>query len=69
MTDARYGDVSVALEGYVAMVEFHRPPHNFFDDQLIRDLAAAFESLDAEPACRALVPATAQFRCSPKQLY
>ena len=58
MTDARYGDVSVTLDGYVALVEFHRPPHNFFDDQLIRDLAAAFESLDAEPACRALVLAS-----------
>jgi enoyl-CoA hydratase/carnithine racemase len=58
MTDVRYGDVSVRLDGPVALVEFHRPPHNFFDDQLIRDLANAFEALDAELQCRALVLAS-----------
>ena len=46
------------LDGHLAVVEFHRPPHNFFDDQLIRDLADAFEALDAEPECRALVLAS-----------
>jgi enoyl-CoA hydratase/carnithine racemase len=55
MTDLQYGDVSVTLDGHIASVEFHRPPHNFFDDQLIRDLANAFEALDAEPECRVLV--------------
>jgi len=30
MTDPRYGDVSVALDAHVALVEIHRPPHNFF---------------------------------------
>lgn len=58
MTNVRYGDVSVKLEGHVALVEFHRPPHNFFDDQLICDLASAFAALDAEPECRALVLAS-----------
>ena len=42
MTESRYGDVSVAVKDYVACVEIHRPPHNFFDVQLIRDLANAF---------------------------
>jgi enoyl-CoA hydratase/carnithine racemase len=51
----RIGDVSIALDGYVALVEMHRPPHNFFDHALIRNLADAFEMLDAEPGCRALV--------------
>jgi enoyl-CoA hydratase/carnithine racemase len=58
MNELRYGDVSAKLDGHVALVEFHRPPHNFFDDQLIRDLATVFETLDAEPACRALVLAS-----------
>ena len=31
MTQAKYNDVSVAVENYVAQVEIHRPPHNFFD--------------------------------------
>ena len=55
MTDLQYGDVSVAVDQHIARLEIHRPPHNFFDHQLIRDLADAFETLDREPACRALV--------------
>ena len=55
MTQSRYGDASVSIDNYVAQVEIHRPPHNYFDVQLIRDLASAFNDLDADPACRALV--------------
>jgi enoyl-CoA hydratase/carnithine racemase len=55
MTQPRYGDVSVAVDDYVAQVEIHRPPHNYFDVQLIRDLASAFNDLDADDACRAIV--------------
>jgi enoyl-CoA hydratase/carnithine racemase len=55
MSDARYGDVTVSVAGYVAQVEIHRPPHNFFDVQLIRNLAEAFNSLDNDSACRASV--------------
>jgi enoyl-CoA hydratase/carnithine racemase len=52
----RFGDVGVTLgEEHVASVEIHRPPHNYFDLALIDDLAAAFEALDADPACRAVV--------------
>lgn len=58
MTNAQYGDVSVALDQHVALVEIHRPPHNHFDHQLIRSLADAFESLDKEPSCRSLVLAS-----------
>jgi enoyl-CoA hydratase/carnithine racemase len=58
MIDAHYGDVSATLDGHVALVEIHRPPHNFFDDQLISDLATAFEALDIEPACRAVLLAS-----------
>src|ERR1700751_3115437 len=55
MSERRYGDVSVSVESYVAQVEIHRPPHNFFDVQLIRDLAEAFNSLDADSNCRVSV--------------
>src|SRR6266404_4465621 len=58
MVNSRFGDVSVSVNEYVALVEIHRPPHNFFDDQLIRDLADAFEALDGDPACRASVLAS-----------
>ncbi len=55
MTAPRYGDISITMEGNVAIAEMHRPPHNFFDFELIRDLADAFESLDADAPCRAIV--------------
>ena len=57
-SDARFGDVSVSVDPstFVGIVEMHRPPNNFFDVGLIRSLAEAYESLDAEPAaCRAIV--------------
>lgn len=49
------GDVRVTREGYVALVEICRPPHNFFDVALIEDLAAIFESIDNDSECRASV--------------
>jgi enoyl-CoA hydratase/carnithine racemase len=55
MLQPKYGDVTVALDGNVAQLEIHRPPHNFFDFNLIHDLADAFEALDNEPECRALM--------------
>ena len=49
-------DVSVEIDDrYVATVEIHRPPNNFFDLAMIRDIAGAFEALDTDPACRAIV--------------
>lgn len=53
-----FGDVSVVIDEatFVATVEIRRPPNNFFDVALIRSLAEAYESLDADPAaCRAIV--------------
>lgn len=51
-------DVSVELAGHIARVEIHRPPHNFFDDKLIEDLADTFEALDREPLCRVAILAS-----------
>jgi enoyl-CoA hydratase/carnithine racemase len=49
-------DVTVSLaSAHVATVEIHRPPNNFFDAALIRELADAYEALDADSACRAIV--------------
>ena len=42
-----FGDVTVELgDDHVATVEMHRPPSNFFDTALIRDLADAVEAVD-----------------------
>lgn len=52
----RYGDVAVTLhDDFVAECEINRPPNNFFDHALIRDLATAFEELDRQSACRTIV--------------
>jgi enoyl-CoA hydratase/carnithine racemase len=55
MSNTRFGDVTVRLEGHVALVELRRPPHNFFDHALIGSIADAYVMLDAEPECRAIV--------------
>ncbi|HTE43326.1 MAG TPA: enoyl-CoA hydratase/isomerase family protein [Steroidobacteraceae bacterium] len=47
--------VGVSLDHHVAIVELRRPPHNFFDAQMIGDIAAAYEALDAIDECRAIV--------------
>ena len=48
-------DLDVALDGHVATVEIRRPPNNFFDYDLIHELANVYERLDADPRCRAIV--------------
>ena len=54
-----FGDVEVTLgSGFVALAEIRRPPNNFFDRPLIASLADAFEGLDAEDGCRAIVLAS-----------
>jgi enoyl-CoA hydratase/carnithine racemase len=50
-----YRDIGVSLDGNVATVEIRRPPHNFFDSDLIAQIGEAFERLDANATCRAIV--------------
>jgi len=47
--------VGIDLDGSVALVEIRRPPHNYFDIALIAALADAFEALEADARCRAIV--------------
>jgi enoyl-CoA hydratase/carnithine racemase len=50
------GDVSVEVgEDFVATVEIKRPPNNYIDVALATALADAYEALDQDPACRAIV--------------
>ena len=52
----KYGDINVkSLDGFVAECEIDRPPNNFFDLSLIRDMADCFDDLDEDPNCRAIV--------------
>jgi enoyl-CoA hydratase/carnithine racemase len=48
-------DVTVESTGHVAVVEMHRPPNNFFDTALIKAIADAYERLDDDVECRAIV--------------
>ena len=48
-------DTHISQDGYVATVEMRRPPHTFFDSDLIAEIGEAFERLDADPGCRAIV--------------
>jgi len=55
-TTQRFGDVEVSQDdGFVATVEIQRGPNNFFDQQLVADLAEGMEWLDESEACRAVV--------------
>ena len=53
-----FKDIGVDKSGHVALIEIRRPPHNYFDVALIRELASAFEKLDEDADCRALVLAS-----------
>lgn len=51
-------DISIEKTGHVALVEIRRPPNNFFDIALIKDIAFAFEAFDNELDIRAIVLAS-----------
>ena len=50
-----FTDIAVTRDGYVATVEIKRPPHNFFDMSLIKQIADAFEGFDKDIGVRAIV--------------
>jgi enoyl-CoA hydratase/carnithine racemase len=47
--------VTVEVVEHVATVEIHRPPHNWFDLEVMTDLADTILALDDDTTCRALV--------------
>jgi len=48
-------DIGIEKTGHVALVEIRRPPNNFFDIPLIKDIANAFESFDEDGNIRAII--------------
>lgn len=50
-----YKTIGVSIADHVATIEIQKPPHNFFDIEMIRDIADACEALDRDGACRAIV--------------
>ena len=55
MSETTAHGLSVTMTDYVAIVEIRRPPNNFFDFNLIRQIADTYELLDNDDACRAIV--------------
>jgi enoyl-CoA hydratase/carnithine racemase len=55
----QYGEVAVARDGHVALLEISRPPNNHVSVGLMRDLANALDDIDAERELRASVLTTA----------
>ncbi len=51
-------DISVEIADFVATIEIQRPPYNFFDYDLIRQIANALDELDENPECRTVVLAS-----------
>jgi enoyl-CoA hydratase/carnithine racemase len=52
-------EISITRDGHVTIVEMQRPPNNFIDEPLGRQLAQALESFDDDPQCRCVVLAAA----------
>ena len=50
-----YDDVGFETDGHVAVVEMRRPPHNYFDVELMNALAQLFEDIDEDSSLRAIV--------------
>ncbi len=56
MSERGFGDVFVSLgDDFVGTVELRRPPNNFFDVALIRRIVEAYEFLDTQSDCRAIL--------------
>jgi enoyl-CoA hydratase/carnithine racemase len=53
-----FKDIGVEAADFIALVEIRRPPNNFFDISLIREIAGALEALDDDDGCRAVVLAS-----------
>jgi len=48
-------DIQVTKQGHVATIEIQRPPLNYFDLTLIRDIADALDCIDADAGVRAVI--------------
>lgn len=47
--------VAMALDGHVGIVEVQKPPHNFFDQEMLSGIADAFEIFETNPECRVIL--------------
>ena len=52
---ATYKDIGISISGHVGQIELQRPPHNYFDNALINQIADALEEFDRDIEIRASV--------------
>src|SRR3954467_1614402 len=50
-----FPELGVSLKDHIATLELRRPPDNFFDNVLIKQIAEAYEALDRDVECRVIV--------------
>jgi len=55
MPDYDAPELAVSIQDFVATVEIRRPPHNFFDFALIRQIADTYEKMDDDSSVRAIM--------------
>jgi enoyl-CoA hydratase/carnithine racemase len=55
---AERGNITVEHNGHLAIIEIHRPPHNYVSIPLMRELADVLERIDLDPEIRCCVLAT-----------
>lgn len=55
MTLTSTSEITVTREQHVARIEISRPPHNFVDVDVMRQLVSALLALDEDDNCRAVV--------------
>ena len=51
-------DITIDLDGFVATIEIHRPPHNYFNQAMVTAIADAYEFLALETNCRVILLAS-----------
>jgi enoyl-CoA hydratase/carnithine racemase len=54
----RHGSITVEREDHIAIVEIHRPPHNYASIPVMRELADVLEGIDLDAQIRCCVLAT-----------
>ena len=47
--------ILTSRDGHVAIIELNRPPHNFFDVQMIAQIADELDRLQADKRCRVVL--------------
>jgi len=51
----KHKDLDITLKTYTAYIKINRPPHNYFDDHLISQIADFLEDMDKNDNCRSII--------------